>query len=183
MKLSRIHSSKSLIQCQYDSWKRVLPITFQWNLNDNGNDQYICLKIFWDCLQLSKYSKKLNLTTFLFLFENGFEKLAVAIIIKISVAIFLSLLLAIFFLNYLFIFLTVNSQYAFDMCHGKTRVTSYELHIESLKARVESLKERAEIQKCKFRSTSYEFIFTSYEFKSTNYEFKSTNHEFKFTKY
>ena len=145
--------------------KQYLSITFQWNLNDKGNDKYTCLKIFWDCLQLCKYSKNLILITFLFLFENGFEKL------YLSVQPSFSAYFSNFFLNYLFIFQTVNSQYVFDMWYGKTRVTSYELQVESLKVRVECLKAWVEIQKSKFKLTNYEFKFTSYEFKSTNYEF------------
>ena len=72
----------------------------------------------------------------------------------------------------------------------KTRVTSYELQVESLKTWVESLKARVKIQKCKFKSTSYEFkstsykfSFTSYEFNSTSYEFESTSYEFKSASY
>ena len=60
--------------------------------------------------------------------------------------------------------------------YGKTRVTSYELRDESLKAQVE-------IQKCEFESMSYEFESTSYEFESTSYEFESTSYEFQSTSY
>ena len=144
--------------------KDYLLITSQWNLNDNGNDKYIRLKIFWDCLQLSKYSKKLILNYISVSVREWLWKT-----VLISVAIFLGLLLAIFFLNYLFIFLTVNLQCTFDMWYDKTQVTSYELQVENFKARVE-------IQKCKFKSTSYEFKFTSYKFKSSNYEFKFTKY-------
>ena len=74
--------------------------------------------------------------------------------------------------------------------HGKTRVTSYELRVENLKAlaenlkaRVESLKARIETQKWEFKSTSYKFKSTCYEFESTSYNFKFTSYEFKSTNY
>ena len=43
------------------------------------------------------------------------------------------------------------------MWYGKTRVTSYDLRVESLKAQDDSLKGRVKIQKCEFKPTSYEF--------------------------
>ena len=67
--------------------------------------------------------------------------------------------------------------------YGKTRVTSYELWVESLKAGVQSLKARVEIEKCEFESTSYEYESTSYEFESAIYEFQSTSYEFQSTSY
>ena len=45
----------------------------------------------------------------------------------------------------------------FFLWYGKTRVTSYELQFESLKARIGSLKAQVEIRKCEFESSSYKF--------------------------
>ena len=63
--------------------REYLPVIFRWNLNDNSKNKYICLKIFWDYLQLSKYPKlsanNLILTTFLFLSENGSKNLYLSV--------------------------------------------------------------------------------------------------------
>ena len=40
------------------------------------------------------------------------------------------------------------------MWYDKTRVTSYELRVQSLRALVERLKEQVKIHKCEFKSTS-----------------------------
>ena len=76
--------------------------------------------------------------------------------------------------NYLPMLVTAWRVLNLELWYGKTRVTSYDLRVESLKAWVK-------IQKCAFKFTSYEFKSRSYEFKTTSYEFKTTSYEFMST--